>query len=1113
MRRKKSIIWLLTAFLIFFTIKPVNAVSVVSASEKNGRRFYLPAAISDEDYVEGEIIVGFLKSKDTEMPDESDYTSILDGNDIEIVVVDTNGKSVEDAINEYLDMPDVVFAEPNYIIEQEADSPDLTPDQYYPTGNTGGIDVPDWNTAPSSPDEVVVAVIDSGVDYEHEDLKDVMWNDGLNYPELVAMGGGAHGFNAAAYVDGTSGSTDSPLPPKVDGAFHGTHVAGTIAGTWNGKGVSGITNDVKLMAIRTAADNGDISMENVVAAYDYLCKAHDVGVNVVVANNSWGGNYISYAAVYAIREAVKRDMVIVFASGNDDTNLDVADSTAYMISDYPNLIIVNASDNAEGIAGFTNYGQYTTDIFAPGTEIISTMPRDCLYANPNFSTPILENDFESESDLIVEGFDGDQNPISHTWTDGGGYMGTNGYIPADDESCEIKISSNVDLTDTTPKYLTFMFEKDRIYNKDNFTLFVNKSDGSKARITDGGVNEAGKWNVISFELPEDTDYSNFSCLLLTECTFLRKTDEDFSKVKYDNFVLTNEAWPYYKLSGTSMAAPVVTGEVAAIAAANPDDTARELTAKTLGSVKKKAVLDDKCTTGGIANLRNALEGRYSPVIFDADVEGSKIIVDGEFFSASGDLYINDIKLDVEEWSDNRIVASAKNIDTSKRMAKVEVRNSNIEGFNSGKKYIPLDIVKTDFTEIDIPEEMDKLSYLNYSTVSLGDCIYFMTASPEQTEFYITEYNTKTNEWKEITKGATYGFVIGQITAYKGKIVTIATKDSLDKSKAQLFQYDPETGEQTWTSFDNLGYYKESTIVNYNGDLLLFGGGDIEDFTHYNPNTDIIKFDFEKGTLNVVGSSEDSMVASQTCIPFYDDLGNVYLGYSFNVQQMGKIVKKGENKYEITNENMDVIPNEFDSPDGNPKPVYALAFSKEGILVTASDDISDEGEVLSDTYLGILDENVNVTFSKVGKLYNSTVSLRPVGVVNGENYYVLASFRGSKTLGKSLRYISGFNEIIPEGSTKDKIFYTNVEGAGGVWTKGDSTGLRFTFKRSADDSTTFSHFTGILVDDKKVDSSNYSAESGSVIINLKADYLETLDAGNHTFTCQFDDADAVTVSLN
>ena len=65
-----------------------------------------------------------------------------------------------------------------------------------------------------------------------------------------------------------------------------------------------------------------------------------------------------------------------------------------------------------------------------------------------------------------------------------------------------------------------------------------------------------------------------------------------------------------------------------------------------------------------------------------------------------------------------------------------------------------------------------------------------------------------------------------------------------------------------------------------------------------------------------------------------------------------------------------------------------------------------------------------------------VSLRPMSVVNGENYYVLTSCRGSQNLGKTLRYISGFNEIIPKGSSKessdelDEIFYTNVEGAGG-----------------------------------------------------------------------------------
>ncbi|MCR4846555.1 MAG: S8 family serine peptidase [Eubacterium sp.] len=1188
MIKKKISHILLATLFVFGLVAPVSTHAdpyVDSVTEETW---------SDREYVEGEIIVGFLKSKDNELMDSPDCTSIMDGGDVEIVTVDTNGKSVKEAIEEYLAMPDVVFAEPNYIVKPAMDSPDYTPDQYYPTGSTGGIDVPDWNSSSAGSDDVVVALIDSGVDYEHEDLKDVMWNDGLNYPELVAMGGGAHGFNAAAYVNSEAGTTDAPLPPDVDGGFHGTHVAGTIAASWNGKGVSGITNKAKLMAIRTAAKDGAVEMENVVAAYDYLCKAHDAGVNIVVANNSWGGNYMSYASLYAIREAVKRDMIMVFATGNENSDIDKVDSLAYMISDLPNVILVNAADNSEGIAHFSNYGQYTTDVYAPGTEIVSTMPGNLLYANPNYSTPILENDFEADSDLVVEGFTMDGDPISHTWTDGGGYNGSNGYIPADDTGSTLQISSKQDLSASKPKYLTFMVKKDRVYNKTTFGLFVKTTDGESKYIVDGGVVEAGKWNAISLQLPEETDYSDLSFTLSADIVALKQDVTDVNGVIYDNIMLTNDAWPYYKLSGTSMAAPVVTGEVAALAAANPDDTSRKLVARTLGSVKKKDALADKCITGGIVNLRNALEGRYSPVILDAEIKGSEIVVDGEFFTASGTLYVNDSPVNVTEWSDNRIVASVNGLDRTNRMIKVEVRNNNIAGFNSGVNYIPREDVITDYTEIAIPEEMDKMAYPNYSTVSLGDSIYFMTAQADETEFYITEYNTKTGEWKEITKDSTYGYVTGQIVAYKGYIVTIAGKKEGDSYNAQMFLYDPDKEEISWVPFDNLGYYKTSALINYKGDLLIMGGGDIEDYNHFNPNDDIIKVDFKNKKLIKVGTTADGNANPLPCAPIYDADGNVYLGYARANHDIIPVLKKGDDSYELGKAINHSVPHDVTSSDVNF--VYSMAYSKEGVLVTGSDVFSGSGEVLSDTYLGAIGKDESASFSNVGKLYSSTVTIRPLGVVHGNNYYVLASCRDSKNLGKSLRYISGYTEIVPEGSTKEeinanvtfkvvngswddgtkadkivkltgynwdrlyldskdipgvgtkpdasytsgswdkvpgtdteitedtvytynyagadvnKVFYTNTEGDGGVWTKGSGANLRFVYKRSANDETTFSHFTGILVDDVAVDPSKYSAESGSVILNLKSDYLEGLAVGKHTLTAEFDDADGVKVSF-
>ncbi len=115
------------------------------------------------------------------------------------------------------------------------------------------------------------------------------------------------------------------------------------------------------------------------------------------------------------------------------------------------------------------------------------------------------------------------------------------------------------------------------------------------------------------------------------------------------------------------------------------------------------------------------------------------------------------------------------------------------------------------------------------------------------------------------------------------------------------------------------------------------------------------------------------------------------------------------------------------------------------------------------------------------------------------YVCVVIYRGDKEYDRSSEY--GPVEYDPE-----KISYRNTEGAGGEWTKGSSDSLQMTFKRSVVDSETFSHFTGIRVDGKAVDASDYTAEAGSVIIKLNPSFLETLTVGEHVLTVQFDDAD-------
>ncbi|MBQ7707316.1 MAG: LPXTG cell wall anchor domain-containing protein [Lachnospiraceae bacterium] len=91
-------------------------------------------------------------------------------------------------------------------------------------------------------------------------------------------------------------------------------------------------------------------------------------------------------------------------------------------------------------------------------------------------------------------------------------------------------------------------------------------------------------------------------------------------------------------------------------------------------------------------------------------------------------------------------------------------------------------------------------------------------------------------------------------------------------------------------------------------------------------------------------------------------------------------------------------------------------------------------------------------------------------------------------------------------------HSAIEGSGSNWEKGSSSGDKFVFKRNVNDYKTFSQFTGISVDQIKVDVSNYTAEAGSVIIVLKPEYLETLSVGKHTLTAMFTDAEDVTVEF-
>lgn len=277
------------------------------------------------------------------------------------------GLSVEKAMREYEADGDVEYAEPNYMLEAMSVPNDP---KYYSTWGLTKINAPAaWDNTTGSAG-VVVAVIDSGVDYNHPDLKVNMW---ANQAELTGRLGVDDDGNG--YVDdiyGYNAVSNSGNPMDDNG--HGTHVAGTIGGIGNnGIGVAGVNWNVRIMACKFLAASGSGYTSDAIECLQYIKKMKTRGVNIVATNNSWGGAGYSKALSDAIN--AQRDILFIAAAGNAASN---NDATATYPAGYslPNVIPVAATTSADGLSSFSNYGRRSVLVGAPGSSILSTYPNN-----------------------------------------------------------------------------------------------------------------------------------------------------------------------------------------------------------------------------------------------------------------------------------------------------------------------------------------------------------------------------------------------------------------------------------------------------------------------------------------------------------------------------------------------------------------------------------------------------------------------------------------------------------------------------------------------------------------------------------------------------------------
>lgn len=306
------------------------------------------------------------------------------------------GLGVEQAIRRLERSPAVAYAEPDFVLFPSASS--VTPnDPGFPrlyglhnTGQTGGrvdadIDAPEaWATTVGS-SATVVAVIDTGTDLSHPDLRGNRWTNAGEVP------GNGIDDDANGYVDDVHGWDFANRDNTVfDGAGdeHGTHVSGTLAAAGgNGVGVTGVAWRAQIMPLKFLGPEGGFTSDAIAAI------AYAVANGAKISNNSWGGAGDSRSLRDAIAAAGQKGHLFVAAAGNggSDGIGDDLDSAPQYPAAYPetNIVAVAATDHADRLAGFSNYGSTSVDLGAPGQDVYSTLPNNSYgtYSGTSMASP------------------------------------------------------------------------------------------------------------------------------------------------------------------------------------------------------------------------------------------------------------------------------------------------------------------------------------------------------------------------------------------------------------------------------------------------------------------------------------------------------------------------------------------------------------------------------------------------------------------------------------------------------------------------------------------------------------------------------------------------------
>jgi subtilisin family serine protease len=327
---------------------------------------------------------------------------------IDAEVDKVKGQSAERAVQALERRSDVEYAELDYINHPFGYTDEPQFGQLWGLDNTGqaingspgtadvDVNAKEASAVTQGDQNLVVAVIDDGVDFSHPDLQDRAWkNPGESGSGKETNGVDDDGNGLVDDVNGWDFYYDDKTVHDPGEDFHGTHVSGTIAASVNDQGVVGVAPNVQIMALKFLGPQGGSNSD----AIDALGYAKSKGAKI--SNNSWGCTP-GFCFSQALKDAIEASgLLFVAAAGNSANNNDV--TPAYPASyDSRNIFSVVAINNQGNLADFSNFGATSVDISAPGVSILSSIP-----AVPDTSAAALSS-VGSSGKAVTAGFGADE---------------------------------------------------------------------------------------------------------------------------------------------------------------------------------------------------------------------------------------------------------------------------------------------------------------------------------------------------------------------------------------------------------------------------------------------------------------------------------------------------------------------------------------------------------------------------------------------------------------------------------------------------------------------------------------------------------------------------------